>query len=76
VIIVPRDRPSLMGGFEQQLDGTGIEIVHDRRQAERRWRAGRRTEDRRRANRRSHHRVVAYMFGCTIARVEHPPAGG
>jgi hypothetical protein len=69
VVVVPRALPSRVGLLAEQLVGSGIEVILDRRIAMRRRTFGRRIEDRRRESRRGHPQLVGYIFGCSIVRV-------
>ena len=72
LIVVPPHLPSRVGYFTGMLAGSGIDIIVDRRHAVRRRSPGALTNDRRRGDRRGHHHLFGYLYGCSIVQVGHP----
>ena len=74
LIVVPPRLPARVDYFTGMLAGSGIDIIVDRRHAVRRRSPGALTNDRRRRDRRGHHHLVGYLYGCSIVRVGQPTA--
>lgn len=66
LIVVPPSLPSRAQYFTRLMEGSGIGVVVNRRLVERRLHAGRRTNDRRRQDRRGPQHVFGYFQGCSI----------
>jgi hypothetical protein len=74
IVVVPRTLPSRVSFLHERLGGSGIQVVLDRRTAVRRRFFERRARERRHENRRAERRIVGYVFGCSIVRIDEPAA--
>ncbi len=66
LVVVPPSLPSWVQSLTRLIEGSGIDVVVDRRLVERRLTFGRRTSDRRRQDRWGPQQVFGYFHGCSI----------